>query len=365
MKKVIKINFIGSRKEQVVFKNKVDNIADFVDYDNAEIVVIEINNVESLKELPKTFTKPTYFYITTEDPNILRFIAEYNTKGTIYSFFNRSLILKRLNINDEHNRTGQLSQKTSISTAQIYEKADNIPPLPTIAQEILSLSNNDTVSMSKIIDKIKMDQGLTAAILRLVNSPFYGLTSEITSIERATVLLGLKTISKLSFAVSFRQFYMKNFALYNTNGIRLWMHSFNVARLCEKLSKLKFGLDKDSIYLAGLMHDVGKIILVDFLYKVATSPSDEEKQTGITHMDVGAIILKKWKVGTIIIDAVRLHHNISKNPFNLLLYYANIIERMPKIENSVIEEMAEKINIDKDTLAREIQETTSRFTQSM
>lgn len=358
------IHYIGSQKELKTLENKLSDVVKFVDYNSAETTLIEINSVDALKELPKTFVKPTFFYITTEDPNILRYISEYNIKGTIYAFFNKSLILKRLNITEKSKNNAIVTKKEPISKDRIYARADTIPALPTIAQEILSLANDDTLSMNKIIEKIKMDQGLTAAILRLINSPFYGLRTEITSIERATVLLGLKTITKLTFAVSFRQFYMKNFSLYNTNGIRLWMHSFNVARLCEELSRLKINIDKDAIYLAGLMHDVGKIVLIDFLYKVATSPADEEKQTGITHMEAGAIILKRWKVGNIIVDAVKAHHHITNDPFNLILYYANIIERMPKIENSVIEKMADEINVDKDRLLAAIQKATSKFIQA-
>jgi putative nucleotidyltransferase with HDIG domain len=347
----------------MLLEKKLQDISNFVDYKNCEIVIIEINSVESLKEIPKTFIKPTFFYITTEDPNILRYIGEYDIKGTIYSFFNKSLILKRLSILEEaNNKVAPTSFQ--VSKERIYAKADNIPPLPTIAQEILSLTSDDRLSMSKIIDKIKMDQGLTAAILRLINSPFYGLSTEITNIERAAILLGLKNIAKITFAVSFRKFYMKNFSLYNTNGIRLWMHSFNVARLCERLSRLKTGIDKDAIYLAGLMHDVGKIVLVDFLFKVTTSPVDEEKQTGTTHMEVGAKVLKRWMVGNIIVEAVKSHHHVTNNPFNLILYYANLIERMPKVESYVVEEMAGKINVDKDRLLAEIQETTSRFIQN-
>ena len=363
--KPLNIHYIGSQKELKALENKLCDFVKFVDYNSSEIILIEINSADALKELPKTFIKPTFFYITTEDPNILRYIGEYNIKGTIYAFFNKSLILKRLNITEKNKNSAIVTKKEEpISRERIYAKADTIPSLPTIAQEILSIANDDTLSMNKIIEKIKMDQGLTAAILRLINSPFYGLSTEITSIERAAVLLGLKTISKLTFAVSSKQFYMKNFSLYNTNGIRLWMHSFNVARLCERLSRLKIGINKDALYLAGLMHDVGKIVLVDFLYRVATSPADEEKQTGITHMEAGTIILKRWKVGNIIIEAVKTHHHITNDPFNLILYYANIIERMPKVENFVIEEMADKININKEILLNEIQEATSKFIQT-
>ena len=355
------VHFIGSQKALKILEHKMQDTFRFVDYQHSEIVLIEIDSTESLKALPKAFSKPTFFYITTEDPNILRYIGEYNIKGTIYSFFNKSLILKRLDILKENKSDNNKVAKTTISTERIYAKADSIPALPTIAQEIITLSADDNISMNKIIDKIKMDQGLTTALLRLVNSPFYGLRNEITSIERAAVLLGLKNISKLAFAVSLRNFYIKNFSLYNTNGVRLWMHSFNVARLCECISKIIVTIDRDAIFLAGLMHDVGKVILVDFLYKVATSPADEEKQTGTNHMEVGAIVLKKWKVAANIVQAVKSHHYVTNDTFNLVLYYANIIERMPKVESYVIEEMGDKLKVDKDRLSKEIEGVTNKL----
>jgi hypothetical protein len=78
-------------------------------------------------------------------------------------------------------------------------------------------------------------------------------------------------------------------------------------------------------------------------------------------MEDGAIILKKWKIGHTIIEDVKTNHNIRNTPFNLILYYSNIIERMPKVENYVIEEMADKINVNKEMLLKEIQDTTSKF----
>ena len=361
----MKVHFIGSPKELKMLENKMQGMLRFVDYKESEIVLIEINSTEALNELPKTFLKPTFFYITTEDPNLLRYIGEYNIKGTIYSFFNKPLILKRLDIVKEDKSDNNKREKTPVSLERIYAKANNIPALPTIAQEIITLSADDNISMNKIINKIKMEQGMTSALLRLVNSPFYGLRKEITSIEHAAVLLGLNNISKLAFAVSFKVFYTKNFSLYNTNGVRLWMHSFNVARLCECISKPIAGIDRDAIFLAGLMHDVGKVILVDFLYKVTTSPADEEKQTGTNHMDVGAIVLEKWHVGANIVKAVKSHHSVTNSIFNLVLYYADIIERMPKVENYVIEEMGDKLKMDKERLSKEIEGATSKFSQTI
>lgn len=360
----MKVDYVGSKKEMDKLKEKVGSMVEFVNRANAEISIIEVNSVEAVKDMPKIFSKPTFFYITTEDPSILKYLNNFNISGTIYSFFNKNLIYKRLNILEEDNKATK-TVKSPVSKERIYAKAETIPPLPTIAQEVINLVADDMISINKIVEKIKMDQGLTASLLRLVNSPFYGIRKEITGIDRAVVMLGTDAIKKLVVAVSFRQFYTKNFAYYNTTGIRIWMHSFNVARLCEAISKLIPGIDSDAVYMAGLMHDIGKIILVDFLYQVATSPHDEEKQTGTNHMNVGEMVLTKWKVANFIIDAVKNHHNLTNKPINTILFYCDIIERMDKIDSNVIEEMSKKLNVNKDIMFNKIKEITAKFSSNV
>jgi len=113
---------------------------------------------------------------------------------------------------------------------------------------------------------------------------------------------------------------MKISSLYNTNGIRLWMHSFNVARLCERLSRLKTGIDKDAIYLAGLMHDVGKTVInnaMPELYIQIYEKMYKEKRTlieienevlGFNHTTIGNLIAKKWKLPEKLEMIITYHH---------------------------------------------------------
>ncbi|MDY6820294.1 MAG: HDOD domain-containing protein [Deferribacterota bacterium] len=352
------IHFAGSDKELNKLRHKLHGGVEFTSYEDADCVFLEISSREDFKKLPNKFLKPTYFYITNEDPALLKYTNGYNVKGTIYSFFNKNLILQRINLKTDKNRTLN-RRKPSISIDSIYKKAESIPSLPTIASELINLTRDINAQMKKIVDTIKMDQGLASATLRLVNSPFYGLRVEINSIDRAAVLLGFRNLAKLAVAISFRQFYTKNFSIYNTTGIRLWMHSFNVARIAESIASLNSALNIQSIYLAGLLHDIGKIVLVDFLYTSTKSIEDEAKQTGFNHAEVGSILLKKWNIAPQIVDAVTKHHHLTDNIFNLTIYYSNIIERKKKLDSSIIDEVSNKIGADNNLLKEKIQNIKS------
>jgi len=215
-----------------------------------------------------------------------------------------------------------------------------------------------------MVEKIKMDQGLTSALLRLVNSPFFGFNQEITGIDRAAILLGVNTIKKLATAVSMKEFYEKNFSLYNTTGVKLWMHGYNVASICEYIASLKTSIDAESLYLAGLLHDVGKIVLVDFLTRKALTPDDEKEQTGYTHMDVAGIILTKWKISVKIVNAIKEHHhspNFSRNDFNIILYYSNILDREKGINENLVKEFAEKLHVDYHLLLLRVRKITKKI----
>ncbi len=97
-----------------------------------------------------------------------------------------------------------------------------------------------------------------------------------------------------------------------------------MARLSELLGKAA-GEDEDALYLAGLMHDIGKTVLVDFLVKEASTIEEELAQLGTDHTTIGELVLSKWSVANHITDAVRSHHSNSKDKFKAVLYFANRI----------------------------------------
>jgi putative nucleotidyltransferase with HDIG domain len=203
------------------------------------------------------------------------------------------------------------------------------------------MSHDPKKTIKSITHIIKTDQGLAAEVLRLANSPFYSFVNCIDSIDRAIVLLGFDEIKRLITAIKIRPFFEKNFKYYNESGFRIWLHSFNVAKMCYNVARSynNIQINKESIYLAGLMHDIGKTVLVSYLQEPVFDPTDEKVQTGYTHMEAGAIILRHWNLTENIIDAVLNHHAISSKLFNRILYFANKRERIDKINNKLKEDI--------------------------
>ena len=320
----MKILYIGSAQSKALFQDALGDSATLTSEKNADACLIEVTDTATLFKLPKKFAVPTYFYLTVKDRKVVETLKEFKISGIFFPPLKPEDIRKKFAGKPANGNTKISGNEFDTLKAKIIAKAENIPPLPALARELVQLTRNDKTQMKDFIDKIKMDQGLSSRIIKLVNSPFYGLRQDVASIDRATVLLGLNSVKNLALAISTAQFFDKNFALYKTTGQALWDHSFLVARLCELLGKAA-GEDEDSLYLAGLMHDIGKTVLVDFLVQEASSSEDEVNQLGTDHSTVGELVLSKWSVAGPITDAVRNHHSNSSDKFKAVLYFANRI----------------------------------------
>ena len=318
----MKILYVGSQASKELFQKALGSSAVLSSDKDAQACLIEVSDTATLFKLPKQFSVPTYFYLTVKDRKVIEILKDFKISGIFVPPLKPDEIRKKLAGKPVENSSKVNGNEFDTLKAKIIAKAENIPPLPALAKELVRLTRNDKTQMKDFIEKIKMDQGLSSRIIKLVNSPFYGLRQDVASIDRATVLLGLNTVKNLALAISTEQFFSKNFSLYKSTGQKLWDHSFLVARLCEILAK-ECGEDEDALYLAGLMHDIGKTVLVDFLVKEVDGPEDEKQQLGTDHCSIGELVLRKWSVVGLIAEAVRAHHKRPTERFNGVLYYAN------------------------------------------
>jgi putative nucleotidyltransferase with HDIG domain len=327
----MKILFVGSNEGKDAFRQILAGSAILSNEKDADACIVEISNVSALFKLPKTFGIPTFFYITKKDQKLFETIKEFKISGIFFPPLKKEEVTKKLLVSPKV-KPAPVTDQFDTLKAKIIAKAENIPPLPSLAKELVRLTRNDKTKMKDFVTKIKMDQGLSSRIIRLANSPFYGLRQEVASIDRATVLLGINTVKNLALAVSTELFYNKNFRLYHTTGKRLWEHALIVAQLCEAIGK-EAGEDEDALYLAGLMHDIGKTVVVDFLVKEVSSIHDERDQLGVDHATIGELILSKWSVTKRITDAVRNHHSLNRDKFRSIVYFSNILAETENIED--------------------------------
>jgi len=208
-----------------------------------------------------------------------------------------------------------------MTTAEAYLNGiDNLPALPEIAHKIVSLADEDAPNVNEVADLIQQDPAITVSILKIINSGYYTLRREVTNIRQAVVLLGLQQIRNLVVTMVT----VNHFSDRPGARIKLadfWDHSLSVATIAQALGP-KFGMeDKGDLYLCGLLHDVGKLIIqlyypLDMLQIVRKIDEEhigmydaERAVLGFSHAELGQRLLKKWRFPEKFQDAVGCHHD--------------------------------------------------------
>ena len=216
--------------------------------------------------------------------------------------------------------------------------------MPSIYSEIMEELQTPDASINKIGQIIAKDLGMTTKILQLVNSAFFGIPRHISSPEQAVSLLGLDTVKALVLTVGvfskFDKIKLSGFSIE-----KLWTHSTITGTYSKEIAKAE-NIDKnliDDSFMAGLLHDVGKLVLAssfsDSLIRIVDSSRDqnlsfyeaEYQILGTTHAEIGAYLLGLWGLPNSIVEAVAFHHmpqNFPDNIFNPLaaIHFADALE---------------------------------------
>jgi putative nucleotidyltransferase with HDIG domain len=345
------IYFIGSIEIFHSLKQMLQGAAIVTDnLDQSDLVIAEVRSTSDLKKIGQLKNKNILALIDAPDRDIILNLKKLNISGILTNPLKKDVVIEKIKSIDSKSKIID-EIKYEALRAKIIAKAETVPPLPKVAEDLVRLSIQENADMSEIIEKIKSDQGLASKVLKLINSPFYGMRSEITSIERAVVYLGLNSIKNIALSMSITTFFNKNFKLYKTTGEKLWEHSFLTARICEEIAQfLKYSMISDALYLAGLFHDIGKVVLVDFLYEDVNNIDDEKKQLNFTHVDVALIVLKKWNLCGDIIYWIKNHHKLHYDASSSILYFANKIVNNPEKLAEYIGNLSEIVALEKNVL---------------
>jgi putative nucleotidyltransferase with HDIG domain len=203
---------------------------------------------------------------------------------------------------------------------RISESVLSLPTLPTIQARLLEMVDNPRVTGEDLGRVIAEDQAVTARILKACNSAYYGLQSEVTSVERAVVLLGFDTVRELSVSVSVLQYFRLDATLGGFDPAHFWEHSAAVGSIARWLAKRFQPAIMGEAYLGGLLHDLGKLILMQYFPKDFTECllgaaqgqqylyEVEADYLGVDHAQVGAWLAAKWKLPAAVCDCIAFHH---------------------------------------------------------
>lgn len=195
----------------------------------------------------------------------------------------------------------------------------DLPPFPAIAIRALQLVSKTETRLSELHDLISADPAFATEILRLANSPLYGIRSSITSTVQATMLLGFERVKGVALTIAMRS-YIGN-SLHIPALRASWRHSLACAMVSEELVKMISGdIDKDSAYTNGLIHDIGRLGLavmqpefyIPLVQKIQNSSADllqcERELFGMDHCEAGRLMVTSWGLPDNFLDIVARHH---------------------------------------------------------
>jgi HD-like signal output (HDOD) protein len=206
----------------------------------------------------------------------------------------------------------------------IEKKIDSLldlPGLPATVFETVQLLGDSEVNLERVSESIELDQSMTSKILRLVNSPFYGVAGKISTIQQALVILGFGTVRNAMLSLSvFDVFLRDGEAKGGFDLARFWEHSVGTGIISKVLAQGLRLPDPDEFFIAGLLHDIGKIVVIQFLQQEFAEilqlvdnrdlfiREAEIEILGFDHSYAGSYLAKKWNMPVTLEEVIAFHH---------------------------------------------------------
>jgi len=228
--------------------------------------------------------------------------------------------------------TEHVSQQTQQEFLNMVEK---MPPFPKSAHRIMELAADMNCNPKDLVQVIEHDPIITMKLLKLVNSAFFSLAREITSIRHALIYLGLNTIKNLAFSIAtIEAIPHRNLDNFNTHHFLL--HALTTASIAQRIAhRFEGNVDPGDAFIAGLLHDFGKMVFAQFApdaFAGAIELSQRKQQSlhlseseilGMNHAEIGGLLAEKWELPQELIHCIRHHHDDVQNPLHNVVFVAN------------------------------------------
>ncbi|MDA0747608.1 MAG: HDOD domain-containing protein [bacterium] len=197
---------------------------------------------------------------------------------------------------------------------RLVEKITSLPTLPGSVTRITQMLDNPDTTASEVGKEIAKDQVLSAKVLKLVNSGFYGFSQPISTIPHAMVLLGFNVVKTLVLSTS-----VLDMMAQSMEG--LWQHSLACARTCGIIARYVDLDDPEEVSVTGLLHDLGKVVMEEHMKDVFDEVVQrvqnekmlfykaEEEVMEVTHANIGGWLLEKWQLPSQLVEPIMYHHS--------------------------------------------------------
>lgn len=221
---------------------------------------------------------------------------------------------------------------------RILKTLKDLPAMPQVAQKAREVINNPVSSFKDLARVIETDQAIVTRILKVANSPFYGLSGKISSVQHASVVLGVKTLMEVLGIACSSEILGQKLPGYDLDSGELWKHSLAVASASQLIAmRINPSLEQDA-FSAGIIHDAGKIILDPYVLErkdafrafvdegKRTFLSAEQEILGFDHAQLASDVCARWHIPGHVARAVRYHHDPTPSEGDLLSYIVHMAD---------------------------------------
>jgi HD-like signal output (HDOD) protein len=221
---------------------------------------------------------------------------------------------------------------------KILKSIRDLPPMPQTvikAREIMADPNSDFKSLARLFET---DQAIATKVLKLANSPYYGLGGRVSSIQHASVVLGQKTLGELITMGGASSLLSKSLEGYGLDAGALWKHSLAVAFGAKMIAEMKQPALTNDAFTAGLIHDAGKLILDKYVAERwqlieafmgnegATFLDAEKSILELDHSEAAFEVCGAWNIPKVLTIAIRYHHSPTRSHDNMLAYIIHVAD---------------------------------------
>ncbi len=196
---------------------------------------------------------------------------------------------------------------------------ERLPAMPYVAVRLLDALADDRTTAAQLEEIIQSDQALASKVLSLANSAYYGFAQKVTTIQRAVVAIGLRDLRLLSLGASLSSIFDPSKMAAEFDGEGLWTHCLSVSLTAREMAVLVGYPHPGELLVAGLLHDLGKLVVAVYLKKEAEVMSrllreglaynEAEKRLGLDHMTTGYWLAQKWGLPRMHVTAIQQHHS--------------------------------------------------------